>query len=80
MKKVFEGRVEYQSEDGGQALIASIYDEVPPRPVEWGGMFVRLQSWKDETPEQNASGERPVHQEAEKFRGKKVRITVEVID
>jgi hypothetical protein len=74
VKKVFEGVVEYDAEDGGQALVATIYDEVPEAN---SGMFVRLQSWKDEDP---AVQTPPDHPEANLFRGKKVRITVEVIE
>lgn len=37
---VFEGVIDYDSEDGGQALIATL--------PHFGNMFVRLQSW-DET-------------------------------
>ncbi len=69
-KKVFEGVVEYDKEDGGQALIATIYDE----DDENATMFVRLQSWEDEN---EAQDEEPKHLEAMRLSGKRVRITVE---
>lgn len=68
MKKVFSDVVEYRSEDGGQALIADIQEE--GADLTSPGMFVRLQSWD----------EKYVHENAEKFRGKRVRVTVEIIE
>lgn len=72
VKKTFEGVVKYDSEDGGQALIATINAQ-----DQNSSMFVRLQSWTDG--DQN-SDDGPEHPEAELFRGKKVRITFEVIE
>lgn len=74
MKKIFEGVVEYEKEDSGQALVATIYDEVPTNPNPQ--MFVRIHSWVDASPD---SGD-PVHAEAERLRKKKVRVTIETID
>ena len=74
MKKVFEGIVEYDSEDSGQSLNAVI-NEVGGDANN--GMFVRIQSWQDADPK---SIDDPIHTEAELLRGKKVRVTVEVID
>jgi hypothetical protein len=71
MTIIFEGVVEYASEDGGQALIASIYEQTePPSAPEEPGMFVRLQSWDE------GGG----HELARSLEGKRVRVTVEVID
>jgi len=75
-KKVFEGVCAhdwpedcktFKSEDGGKALIATVYDEVPARTDQDTGMFVRIQSW-DETGQ---------HAEARQIEGKRVRITIE---
>jgi hypothetical protein len=76
-RKVFEGicahdfpddNKTFKSEDGGKALIATIYDEVPPPPADaQAGMFVRVQSW-DETGQ---------HVEARQIEGKRIRITIE---
>ena len=58
--------VEYEVEDGGAALIAHIEnEEADPH------FFVRLHSWND------AGDDHPT---ARKFEGKRVRVTVEVID
>jgi hypothetical protein len=67
MKKTFEGIVEYEQEDSGQALIATIDDANTTNPTPT--MFVRLQSWDEEVR----------HVEARQFEGKRVRITVEII-
>ena len=81
-KLILTGRVEYNSEDGGRALIADVLDCTD------GDMFVRLQSW-DEEPIKNEDGTEKedahgyplfAHKQARQFEGKKVRVTVEVID
>ena len=65
-KKIFENILEFEArEDGGQAIISSIHEG-----TETGTMFVRVQSW-DET---------LAHEEIKKYLGKKVRITLEVIE
>ena len=67
-KKVITGLVQYtKHEDGGQALLVDL-DFVQPR--EDNGMFVILQSW-DETGK---------HTELTQYLGRRVRITVEVIE
>jgi hypothetical protein len=66
-KIILEGVVECKKEDGGQALIAEVGDVVGNKDSEF---FVRLQSW-DENRE---------HPEMNSFKGKKVRVTVEVIE
>lgn len=68
MKKVFIGKLEIESvDDGGQARIATINDENPDPHEE---MFVRVQSW-DEGLE---------HAQFKLFEGKRVRVTVEVLE
>lgn len=67
----FEGLVEYTKEDSGQALIATIYEGGPK------DMFVRIQSW--ETEDQNTD-KKPEHKTARSLEGKRVRVTIEVID
>lgn len=67
-KKVIEdAKVVYEKEDSGQALICYFGDS-----SEESGLFVRLQSWD----ERNKNG----HTEAERLRGKRVRITIEELD
>lgn len=72
----FVGVVEYDEEDYGQALIATICEQEEHSPVA-DAMFVRIQSWhgnaEDLPPEQR-------HPEAMKLAGKKVRVTIEVIE
>ena len=72
-RKVFEEVVEYQEEDGGQALIATISNQVPVAKDLENGMFVRVQSWETE---KNGV---PEHKEARSIQGKRVRITIEEI-
>ena len=75
-KLVLAGIVKYDEEDGGRALIATIYaDGLSP-------MFVRIQSWDDESTGTDAQGYEVgfKHTEARQLEGKKVRVTVEVID
>jgi hypothetical protein len=77
-KLVLEGVVEYDKEDGGRALIATIND------IEDAdcGMFVRIQSWDDVSTGKDEQGYEVgfKHTQARQFEGKKVRVTVEVID
>lgn len=77
-KLVLEGVVEYQSEDGGRALIADI-NESDDADCQ---MFVRLQSWDEVSTSTDEQGyeEGFKHTLARQFEGKKVRVTVEVID
>lgn len=66
--KVFEGVVEFESEDGGMALIAHIPDrDGNELDYDKPSMFVRIHSW-DET---------GVHAEARKFEGKRVQVILE---
>jgi hypothetical protein len=60
---VFEGKVYFKSEDGGQALIA----EVESKQDEC--IFVRVQSWD----------ERKQHEVAFALQGKRVRLVLTVI-
>ena len=65
----FSGKITPQhvdSEDGGKALICTFVD----KPDEPAGLFVRVQSW-DESKE---------HTDFNKLIGRKVRVTVEILD
>jgi hypothetical protein len=62
--------VELCREDGGQALI------VTPDNGKERGMFLRLQSWED-SPAHEQPG---AHAEMMSLLGKRVRLTVEVLD
>lgn len=73
IKKVFVDRVGFISEDSGQAQIATIYDDENPEVKD--GMFVRIQSWED-----YVEGQPLKHEKAMQFEGKKVKITIEVVD
>lgn len=71
MKYVVEGFVNVERvEDGNKALICESF------PIETGhsdrdnGMFIELSSWDEDT----------VHADLNLIRGKKVRITIEVIN
>lgn len=58
------GVVEVESEDDGQALIAEISDGADE------GLFVRLQSWSESRH----------HPAMDEMRGKRVRVTVEIVE
>lgn len=64
-KIVLESIAEFESEDGGQARIAEICEE--KRSV-----YVRIISWSEDLPRK--------HPEVEKLNGKRVRVTIEMID
>lgn len=66
-----EGACEETSyEDNGRAFIATIYDEATADDPD--GMFIRIQSWS-EAPQ-------PWHPLAALIEGRRVRVTVEVLD
>jgi hypothetical protein len=67
---VLEGIPEWRREDSGQALIATLYNE--ESSGNFINPFVRLQSYSDDG--------WPVHSELERFRGHRIRVTVEVIE
>jgi hypothetical protein len=71
-RKVIEGIASHVTrEDGGQAVIVELDTAEDEMHVPEGeGMFVRLQSWS----------ERKRHAEIEQFIGKRVRVTVELIE
>lgn len=77
-KIILTGKVDCDKEDGGRALIASIEDQVEPpfvptvfdNPEDSCEFFVRLQSWDD--------GKE--HTLMKSIQGKKVRVTIEVIE
>ena len=77
MKKiVFEGKCEFDSEDGGHALIANISDRVDdPHISDEEGLFVRIQSGGE-----GAHLTTPGHHAAEELRGKKIRVTIEGVE
>lgn len=69
----FEGVVDLEStEDSGQALVCGVTadDDIEE------GMFVRLQSWYDRMGGDPA----PEHPELTSLIGKRVRVTIEVLD
>ncbi len=68
MKKVFEGVVEFDEQDGGQALIASLSNVDTT-----SALFVRLQSYIED-------GWICDHIEAKLYEGKRVRLTLEIIE
>ena len=73
IKYVFEGPAEIEVDDGGQALIVDLdgeHDRDNIRYNEDGGFFVRVQSWSSSK----------VHPEMDVLRGRRIRVTVEVID
>ena len=57
-------------EDGGAALIGDLDDHNTVTVPDDKSFFVRLQSWNDDTFQ---------HHTLESLRGKKVRITIEVL-
>lgn len=66
-----EGKVKIESnEDGGQALICNSFMINTANSDDNNGMFVTLQSWDDDT----------VHTDLNMLMGKKIRITLEVLD
>lgn len=70
-KKVYEGILKMESvDDGGQARIATVVSQPDTRTDPEDQMFVRVQSW-DEHCE---------HPQFKEFEGKKVRVTVEVLE
>lgn len=67
-KRVYEGYLEIESvDDSGRARIASVVEQVADPDDQ---MFVRVQSW-DESCE---------HPQFKNFEGKRVRVTVEVLE
>ncbi len=60
----FEGRLELHTEDGGRALIGEVEGADDDRT------FVRLQSWSDDKQ----------HPELAALDGKRIRVTIEVLD
>ena len=66
--KVFEGVVRWDSSDGGQALCCETLED--PNETDYvNGLHVLLNSWDDKRE----------HPQAETLRGKKIRVTVEII-
>lgn len=68
---VLEGVVKPKVEDGGQAQIAEIGGESDDYADGESGMFVRIQSWCE-------GGKH--HPEMDAIRGKRVRVTIEVVE
>ncbi len=68
-----EGMVDISTEDGGCAMIAENLPIDTENSDEDNGMFVKIQSW-DERDEDEA------HLDMKKLDGKRVRITIEVLD
>lgn len=58
-------------EDAGHSFIATIYDEATADDPD--GIFVRVQSWIETSPQ-------PTHPIAALIDGRRVRVTVEVLD
>ena len=70
-KLTTEGVVELESkEDGGAAMIAETFPFETDSSDDENGMFVKIQSWDEDT----------VHSDFIRILGKKVRITIEVLD
>lgn len=69
-KIILEGEVKCEKEDGGRALIASIYHEVGKTVDSDDGLFVRIQSWSEDMN----------HPQMDELSGKKVRVTIEIIE
>lgn len=70
--KIYDVKVDYDStcldvEDSG---CAQIYSVVDLNDCEGDGMFVKIQSWSDDGK----------HPEMDKLVGKRIRVTVEIID
>lgn len=66
-KHVFEGRIAYEAQDGGRALIAQL------DATTSDSLFVRLQSWEDGNP--------PFpHEDARALEGTRVRVTLTVLE
>lgn len=63
---VLEGVVEFKTEDSGQALIATLVSASDAQPE----IFVRIQSWDVALR----------HEKAKRLAGKKVRVTIEIIE
>lgn len=66
-KIVLEGLMQVDTEDAGMALIGNGFEQVPNSP---NGFFVRLQSWDDTKR----------HSTFRTLEGKRLRVTIEVID
>lgn len=71
-KIILEGKVKYDKEESGAALIAHISSKGPDDP---GLVFVRIQSY-DERAWEN-SKDPAVHRQAKQLAGKRVRVTIE---
>lgn len=70
LKLKSEGILKIESkEDGGQALISEYFPFKTLDSDDENGMFAIIQSWDEDT----------VHSDIQKFIGKKVRVTIEII-
>lgn len=65
-----------EREDGGQALIYSQDPLIETGPGADGKLFVRLQSWDDKDFQDQALA----HQGMRALIGRRIRVTVEIID
>lgn len=63
-------------DDGGQSLCLEVFPEHAGREQEYDGFFIRLMSWRDGC----ARGDLTGHPVLARLLGKRVRITVEVVD
>lgn len=71
MKYTTEGKVIVERvEDGKQALICESFKIETGHSDEENGMFLTLQSWDEDT----------IHTDLNLIKGKKVKITIEVIE
>ena len=66
-KLVFEGTPDFEVDDGGCAQIMEVSN---PDGENGDYVFVRFQSWDDDK----------VHTQMKPFEGKKLRITIEVVE
>lgn len=74
---VFEGVIDFDSEDGGSALVGDPITKLGETDPD-GGIFVRVCSW-DQGFCDGARDIPDAHADAEFLLGKKVRITIELI-
>jgi hypothetical protein len=76
---VFEEElVDVDTEDAGMAKIGHIYSRAGVDDPNAGQLFVRIQSWSE--PNELTPLADPTHPEFEQLVGKRVRVTIEVIE
>jgi len=77
MKIVIEDKLDWKREDGGAAFVGFPMSEIPDDDEETR-VGVRILSWDDKF--DRGIRDNPVHEKFMKMAGKKVRVTIELLE